>query len=828
MKNSIHSQPRRTDGVMKKLNAFLLALVAIVSFLVAPAALAAPATQLKITVGSSANVGVALSFQVQALDSQQFIDTGFAGTVDFGSSDDFAGLPAAYTFAPSDAGVKTFSVTFRSIGSQTVSVFTTTDPFIRSTSSAITVAGGTASTFTVTAPATANLNTPVSFTVAAKDAFGNAAAAYAGTVRFTSTDLQATLPASSTLTNGSGTFQATFKTLGSQTITATDTVTATLTATSSAIVVGNTPGQITPSPASLDFGGQSMKTTTPAKTITLTNTGGSATTINSITTSTYFTVASHNCTTLIVGASCTASVTFTPTAEGSLNGTLTITRDTTTTQTVPLLGVGEKSLVTHYYLSILRRASDAGGKSFWNAEAARMAALGTSVNETWYAMSASFFFSPEYVAFQRNDADFVTDLYNTFFNRAPDPTGFADWTSKLAQGMPREVVGTSFMFSPEFTTFTQSIFGTATVRPEIDMDVDFYRGLLGRLPDDAGFNSWLVKLRNAQCSGAPAVTSTVEDISSQFALSAEYVQRNRSNSQYVGDLYNAFLRRGGDLAGVLFWIDQIASGKLTREQVRKAFVASPEFTARVNAVIAAGTAPGYTCNAPGVDYDINNTPIPSPTAAAGSVMCDRNPVTGASGPYPGAGPGPCGSYEIPLGTCSSGMTGANAITRAYQYNLEDMQTGSLRLGNSIRLGIPRDAAMVFRFRTGPASAFPEFNAPPFYRFLTIINDELPSRGPPMPHFGTVTEARCDFDYSKTLLAGTLNGCYVNLAASGSILTKIWPTGSAPTAAADFPFCPLKPDTTYYLNIRYEDASTLSSRGKLNCPEGTCGATVVFN
>ena len=53
---------------------------------------------------------------------------------------------------------------------------------------------------------------------------------------------------------------------------------------------------------------------------------------------------------------------------------------------------------------------------------------------------------------------------------------------------------------------------------------------------------------------------------------------------------SAFLRRGapGDLAGVTFWINQIASGAMSREAVRKAFVASPEFQSRVAAIIAQG------------------------------------------------------------------------------------------------------------------------------------------------------------------------------------------------------------------------------------------------
>ncbi|MBK8321692.1 MAG: DUF4214 domain-containing protein [Betaproteobacteria bacterium] len=347
-------------------------------------------------------------------------------------------------------------------------------------------------------------------------------------------------------------------------------------------------GSISPNPASLDFGGQSMNTTAPSQAVVLTNSGGAPVTVSSVTTSTYFSV-THNCATVNAGASCTANVAFTPTAEGSLNGTLTL-QSSAGNVTVPLAGTGERSLVTHYYRSILRRAPDAGGKAFWESEKVRLPSLGANVNETWYAMATFFYFSSEYQSFNRDDNGFVSDLYNTFFNRPADGGGLTFWTGLLSQGMPREVVLVSFMFSTEFQGFTQAIFGNVQARKEVDTVVDFYRGLLSRLPDDGGLASWVSQFRSAQCAGAGSVYNTVESISSSFANGGEYASRNRTNAQYVGDLYNAFLRRGGDLGGVQFWISQLTGGA-TRSSIRQQFIASPEFTNRVNAIIAEGCMP---------------------------------------------------------------------------------------------------------------------------------------------------------------------------------------------------------------------------------------------
>jgi hypothetical protein len=376
------------------------------------------------------------------------------------------------------------------------------------------------------------------------------------------------------------------------------TISAATTVTATFVTQAGTPA-LTLVPASLDFGGQSMGTTSPAQSVAVINVGNGLVTVSGVSTTDPQFAQAHDCTTIAVGAACTVSVTYSPAiapvpllGTASAAGSVVIASNAASSpHTVALSGTGEKSLVTHYYRSILRRAPDDGGKAYWSGEAARVQALGLDVNEAWFALAATFYTSAEYLAFGRDDAGFVTDLYNTFFNRGPDAGGLAFWTGQLAGGMPREVVLVEFMFSAEFRNFTQGIFGTTAVRAEVDTVTDFYRGLLARLPDSGGFGFWVQQFRTAQCAGSAAVNTQVESISSLFALSAEYAARNRSNAQYVGDLYNAFLRRGGDLAGVLFWINEISTGARTRESVRQAFVASPEFQARVAAIINQGCLP---------------------------------------------------------------------------------------------------------------------------------------------------------------------------------------------------------------------------------------------
>jgi hypothetical protein len=264
--------------------------------------------------------------------------------------------------------------------------------------------------------------------------------------------------------------------------------------------------------------------------------------------------------------------------------------------TVQLYAGVEKSLVQHYYRSVLRRDADFGGWGFWNGEARRVradvdalsGATGTATAEAWYAMAMGFFASPEYVGRGRSDEEFVTDLYRTFFDRAADSGGMTFWRGQLTQGLPREVILTAFMFSSEFAAFNAAYFGGVANRPEIDLVIDMYRGFLGRLPDSDGLRYWVQRMQAAQCQNAASVQAQADGISAQFASSAEYAARGRNNAQAVADLYNAFLRRAGDASGFGFWKSGLDTAAHTREDARRAFLASPEFGARVQRVIQAG------------------------------------------------------------------------------------------------------------------------------------------------------------------------------------------------------------------------------------------------
>jgi hypothetical protein len=82
-----------------------------------------------------------------------------------------------------------------------------------------TAVAAAATHFSVAAPASIGSDSAFNMTVTALDGSESTDTTYSGISHFTSSDVQAVLPADATLTNGVGTFSATLKTTGSQTIT---------------------------------------------------------------------------------------------------------------------------------------------------------------------------------------------------------------------------------------------------------------------------------------------------------------------------------------------------------------------------------------------------------------------------------------------------------------------------------------------------------------------------------------------------------------------------------------------------------------------------------
>jgi subtilisin-like proprotein convertase family protein len=204
---------------------------------------AAPSPYFTVSAPSTSTAGTAFSVTITAYNGDGTIDTGYTGTVQFTSSDGQAGLPSPATFTSTDGGVLTVSgADLKTAGLQTVTV-TDTKSSLTGTAS-VTVNPGKATSLSVTGfPSSTHVGTTGTFTVTARDAYGNVATGDNDTITFTSSDPKALLPAPSALSGGKGTFSATFNTTGTQSLTAQDS--AGPTGSQTGIVVNAAPSGLT-------------------------------------------------------------------------------------------------------------------------------------------------------------------------------------------------------------------------------------------------------------------------------------------------------------------------------------------------------------------------------------------------------------------------------------------------------------------------------------------------------------------------------------------------------------------------------------------------------
>lgn len=105
---------------------------------------------------------------------------------------------------------------------------------------------------------------------------------------------------------------------------------------------GGTPAAtLAVSPASLTFAARTVNTTSPAQTVTVTNSGTAAASVASLVAGGDFAQTNTCGTSIAAGATCTIAVTFTPTAAGTRTGSVTVTSNASNSPTtVALSGTG--------------------------------------------------------------------------------------------------------------------------------------------------------------------------------------------------------------------------------------------------------------------------------------------------------------------------------------------------------------------------------------------------------------------------------------------------------------------------------------------------------
>lgn len=95
-----------------------------------------------------------------------------------------------------------------------------------------------------------------------------------------------------------------------------------------------------------------------------------------------------------------------------------------------------------------------------------------------------------------------------------------------------------------------------------------YRSVLGRSSDDAGRQYWVNGIENGTYNPANVVLTILN--------SQEFVGRNLNNEQYVTALYQAFLNRTPDSAGLANWVNALNNGA-SRQDIARGFASSAEW-----------------------------------------------------------------------------------------------------------------------------------------------------------------------------------------------------------------------------------------------------------
>jgi filamentous hemagglutinin family protein len=185
---------------------------------------------------SPTTAGNSQTFTVTAFDAFDNLATNYTGTINFSSDDTQAVLPGLSNLSN---GTGTFTGELRTAGTRSLIATDTTIPNLTGRQNNIIVNPAATSIFTSVSgfPSPTTAGVFQSFTVTARDAFGNITPNYLGSINFSSDDAQATLPGLSNLSNGTGTFTGALRTAGRRSITATDSINPSITATQTNIIV---------------------------------------------------------------------------------------------------------------------------------------------------------------------------------------------------------------------------------------------------------------------------------------------------------------------------------------------------------------------------------------------------------------------------------------------------------------------------------------------------------------------------------------------------------------------------------------------------------------
>jgi subtilisin family serine protease len=218
-----------------------------------------------------------------------------------------------------------------------------------------------------------------------------------------------------------------------------------------------------------------------------------------------------------------------------------------------------EAFIIRFYRLCLNRNPDQAGLDGWVDSLTEGSLTGSDV-------AHGFVFSSEFLKKNTNNEAYLNVLYQAFFNRDPDATGWTGWLSQLYSGVDRKEVLNGFIYSQEFNRLCWQY---GMLPNSVAAFVSrFYRQCLERKAEKAGLDRWTNDLLNQIRTGA--------EVAEGFIYSPEFINKNTSNEAYLTILYRAFFNRGPDPAGWALWLAELYRGT-NREFVLNGFIYAREF-----------------------------------------------------------------------------------------------------------------------------------------------------------------------------------------------------------------------------------------------------------
>lgn len=130
-----------------------------------------------------------------------------------------------------------------------------------------------------------------------------------------------------------------------------------------------------------------------------------------------------------------------------------------------------------------------------------------------------------------SSGSWLNDLYRTYFGRDADAEGANFW---LGTGLGQDEIASHLAASPEALSYL-SAQGQPSTDPRADYIKGLYTDLLGRAPDDGGFDFWM--------------NSGLDE----YGLYDEISSSQEARSFAIADMYRDFMGRDPDESGMAFW-----------------------------------------------------------------------------------------------------------------------------------------------------------------------------------------------------------------------------------------------------------------------------------